>query len=58
MNENKTNINWYDGHITDDDRICDKMAQILNIPDYYELVFYLPDGVVLCEEGGLLICGT
>ena len=22
---------WYEGHITDDDRICDKMAKILNV---------------------------
>ena len=36
---------WYEGHITDDDRICDKMAQILNIPDSYELVCYLPVGI-------------
>ena len=33
---------WYEGHITDDDRICDKMAQILNIPADYELVCFLP----------------
>ena len=49
MNENKTNINWYEGHITDDDRICDKMVQIINIPDNYEMVCYLPVGVALCE---------
>ena len=36
---------WYEGHITDDDRICDKLAQILNIPDNYEVVCYLPVGV-------------
>ncbi len=36
---------WYEGHITDDDRICDKIAQILNVPDSYELVCYLPIGV-------------
>ena len=36
---------WYEGHITDDDRICDKMAQILNIPPEYELVCFLPVGV-------------
>ena len=24
---------WYEGHITDDDKICDKMAQILNVPE-------------------------
>ena len=36
---------WYEGHITDDDRICDKMAQILNIPADYELVCFLPVGI-------------
>ena len=36
---------WYEGHITDDDKICDKMAQILNVPDSYELVCYLPVGI-------------
>lgn len=36
---------WYEGHITDDDRICDKMADILGVPDGYELVCMLPVGV-------------
>ncbi len=36
---------WYEGHITDDDKINLKMAEILNIPDGYELVCYLPIGV-------------
>lgn len=36
---------WYEGHITDDDRICDKMARILNVPDNYELVCFLPVGI-------------
>lgn len=36
---------WYEGHITDDDRICDKMAEILGVPDGYELVCFLPVGV-------------
>ena len=36
---------WYEGHITDDDRIGDKMAQILNVPDGYELVCFLPVGI-------------
>ena len=36
---------WYEGHITDDDKICDKMAQILNVPDSYELVCFLPVGI-------------
>ena len=36
---------WYEGHITDDDRICDKMAEILGVPEGYELVCFLPVGV-------------
>lgn len=36
---------WYEGHITDDDRICDKMAEILGVPEGYELVCLLPVGV-------------
>jgi nitroreductase len=35
---------WYEGHITDDDRICDRMAQVLGVPRYYDLVCYLPVG--------------
>lgn len=36
---------WYEGHITDDDRINEKMAAILNVPDDYELVCFLPVGI-------------
>ena len=36
---------WYEGHITDDDRICDKMAEILNVPSDYDLVCFLPVGI-------------
>lgn len=36
---------WYEGHITDDDRICDKMAAILNAPEGYDLVCFLPVGI-------------
>ena len=35
---------WYEGHITDDDRICDRMATELGVPEGYELVCYLPVG--------------
>ena len=35
---------WYEGHITDEDRICDKIKVILNVPDEYELVCILPVG--------------
>lgn len=36
---------WYEGHITDDDKIGYKMAQILGVPDEYELVCFLPIGI-------------
>lgn len=36
---------WYEGHITDDDRICDKIATILNVPEGYDLVCVLPVGI-------------
>lgn len=36
---------WYEGHITDADRIGYRMAQILGVPDEYELVCALPVGV-------------
>ncbi len=35
---------WYEGHITDEDDIAGKMAKILNVPDEYELVCFLPVG--------------
>lgn len=35
---------WYEGHITDMDRIGDKMAKILGVPEEYELVCLLPVG--------------
>ena len=36
---------WIEGHITDDDRIGDKMAAILGVPEGYELIAYLPIGI-------------
>ncbi len=36
---------WYEGHITDEDRIGYKMAQILGVPDEYELICFLPVGI-------------
>lgn len=36
---------WIEGHVTDVDRIGDKMAQVLGVPDGYELVAYLPVGI-------------
>ena len=35
---------WYEGHITDEDRICDRIAEILNVPEKYDLVCILPVG--------------
>jgi len=35
---------WYEGHITDDDRICDKIASELNVPEEYDVVCILPVG--------------
>ncbi len=36
---------WYEGHITDTDRIGDRMARILGVPEEYELVCFLPVGI-------------
>ena len=36
---------WYEGHITDDDRINENMAEVLNVPDDYEIVCFLPIGI-------------
>jgi len=36
---------WYEGHITDIDEIGKKMADILNVPDDYDLVCFLPVGI-------------
>lgn len=35
---------WYEGHITDDDRICDKIASVLGVPEGYDVVCVLPVG--------------
>ena len=40
---------WYEGHITDVDRIGDQMAKILKVPEEYELVCFLPVGVPEAE---------
>ena len=40
---------WYEGHITDDDRINEKMAEILGVPEEYELVCFLPIGIGVTE---------
>jgi nitroreductase len=36
---------WYEGHITDTDAIGRKMADILGVPEDYELVCFLPIGI-------------
>ncbi|WP_022776069.1 hypothetical protein [Butyrivibrio sp. AE2015] len=36
---------WFEGHVTDEDRIGDKIARILNVPEDYELVCILPVGI-------------
>ncbi len=41
---------WYEGHITDEDRIGDQMAAILGVPEDWELVCFLPVGIP-AEEG-------
>ncbi len=38
---------WYEGHITDDDRICDKIAAVLGVPEEYDVVCVLPVGKAL-----------
>lgn len=40
---------WYEGHITDEDKIGYQMAQILGVPDEYELVCFLPVGIAETE---------
>ena len=36
---------WYEGHITDEDRICDRIAEELGVKDGREAVCLLPVGV-------------
>ena len=40
---------WIEGHVTDEDRIGDKMAKILGVPEGYELVCFLPVGIAETE---------
>ncbi len=40
---------WYEGHITDEDRINEKIAAILRVPEEYEIVCFLPVGVAESE---------
>lgn len=43
---------WYEGHVTDVDRIGEQMAKILGVPEGYELICYLPIGVAEEEVRG------
>ena len=43
---------WYEGHVTDDDRIGDKIARVLGVPEGYELVCFMPIGVPESEVKG------
>lgn len=36
---------WYEGYLTNEERIGEQMARILGVPDDYELVCFLPVGV-------------
>ena len=36
---------WVEGYVTDPDKIGDRMAAILGVPDEYKLVCYLPVGI-------------
>lgn len=36
---------WVEGHITDEDKIGRKMADVLGVPEDYELVCFLPIGI-------------
>ena len=40
---------WYEGHITDEDRLGYQIAQILQVPDDHELVCILPVGIAETE---------
>ena len=40
---------WYEGHITDDDRICDRISQALGVPEEYNVVCILPVGKPIDE---------
>ncbi len=40
---------WYEGHITDDDKINEKMSEVLGVPSDYEIVCFLPIGIAESE---------
>ena len=43
---------WVEGQVTGTDRIGEKMAEILGVPEEYELVCYLPVGIAADEIRG------
>ena len=43
---------WYEGHITDDDHIGDRLAAILGVPEEMKLICVLPVGVAAEEPRG------
>ena len=40
---------WYEGHITDEDRIGDRLAKVLGVPEKYDVVCILPVGIAESE---------
>ena len=40
---------WFEGHITDEDKIGKKIADILGVPENYDLVCFLPVGIAESE---------
>ncbi len=42
---------WYEGHITDEDRIDLKLAEILGVPEEYRIVCFLPVGRAAGKPG-------
>ncbi len=43
---------WYEGHITDEDKIGEKIAKIIGVPSEYDLVCILPVGIADEEVKG------
>ena len=40
---------WYEGYVTNEDRVGEKIAELLEIPDEYEVVCILPVGIAVDE---------
>lgn len=43
---------WVEGHVTNEKRIGEKMANILGVPEDYQLIAYLPVGIPAEEVRG------